>query len=87
MTQARHLAACILGRGETRLWGLDSRERIARQYRAEGEEEARRIRAEADREARVVVAEATSPRRTRGRGTRGCRTRAWTQRRRLRRRW
>jgi membrane protease subunit HflC len=34
------------------------RNRLARKYRAEGEEEGRRIRAEADREARVVVAEA-----------------------------
>jgi len=34
------------------------RDRLARKYRAEGEEQARRIRAEADREARVVVAEA-----------------------------
>jgi membrane protease subunit HflC len=34
------------------------RERLARKYRAEGEEGARRIRAEADRNARVVVAEA-----------------------------
>ncbi|MEB2343661.1 MAG: protease modulator HflC [Deltaproteobacteria bacterium] len=34
------------------------RERLARKYRAEGEEEGRRIRAEADRDARVTVAEA-----------------------------
>ena len=34
------------------------RERLARKYRAEGEEEARRIRAEADRHARIVVAKA-----------------------------
>jgi len=34
------------------------RDRLARKYRAEGEEQARRIRAQADREARVVVAEA-----------------------------
>jgi membrane protease subunit HflC len=34
------------------------RERLARKYRAEGEEEGVRIRAEADREARVIVAEA-----------------------------
>jgi membrane protease subunit HflC len=34
------------------------RERLARKYRAEGEEEGRRIRAEADRKARIVVAEA-----------------------------
>jgi len=44
MTQARPLAipgatplaACILGRGDSRLWGLDSRERIARQLAACG---------------------------------------------------
>jgi membrane protease subunit HflC len=34
------------------------RQRLARKYRAEGDEEGRRIRAEADREARVLVAEA-----------------------------
>ena len=34
------------------------RDRLARKYRAEGEEEARTIRAEADRAARVLVAEA-----------------------------
>ncbi len=35
------------------------RQRLARKYRAEGDEEGRRIRAEADREARVLVVEAT----------------------------
>ncbi|MDJ0786517.1 MAG: protease modulator HflC [Myxococcota bacterium] len=34
------------------------RERLAKKYRAEGEEQARRIRAEADRESTVLVAEA-----------------------------
>jgi len=34
------------------------RDRLARKYRAEGEEQARRIRAEADRDARVIVAKA-----------------------------
>lgn len=34
------------------------RERLARKYRAEGEEQGRKIRAEADRDARVTVAEA-----------------------------
>ncbi len=36
------------------------RDRLARKYRAEGEEQARRIRAEADRDARVIVAKARS---------------------------
>lgn len=36
MTLSIPLAACILGRGDTRLWGLDSRERIARQLAACG---------------------------------------------------
>jgi membrane protease subunit HflC len=36
----------------------EERNRLARKYRAEGEEQARRIRADSDREARVVVAEA-----------------------------
>ena len=35
------------------------RERLARKYRAEGDEEGRRVRAEADRVARVTVAEAS----------------------------
>jgi membrane protease subunit HflC len=35
------------------------RQRLARKYRAEGDEEGRRLRAEADRDARVIVAEAT----------------------------
>ncbi len=34
------------------------RQRVARKYRAEGDEEGRRLRAEADRDARVTVAEA-----------------------------
>lgn len=34
------------------------RERLARKYRAEGDEQGRRVRAEADRDARVTVAEA-----------------------------
>lgn len=35
------------------------RQRLARKYRAEGDQEGRRLRAEADRQARVIVAEAT----------------------------
>jgi len=34
------------------------RQRLARKYRAEGDEEGRRLRAEADRDAQVIVAEA-----------------------------
>ena len=34
------------------------RERLARKYRAEGDEEGRRVRAEADRQSKVIVAEA-----------------------------
>jgi membrane protease subunit HflC len=45
------------------------RDRLARKYRAEGEEQARKIRAAADRDARVVVANARSEAQvTRGEG-------------------
>lgn len=37
---------------------ITERERLARKYRAEGDEEGRRIHAEANRDARVIVAEA-----------------------------
>lgn len=45
------------------------RERIARQYRAEGSEEAAKIRAEAEREQKVIVSEAYArAEQTRGEG-------------------